>query len=408
MYNGHLVIDADSHIREYWDFDRTYREYMDPDYREKFDALSASVRAHQARPGDVGMGDVLWPRLPSHPMGVYDYFPVTQNGGANPNASTAGTRAITGRGANIDNACNWDASVRLRDMDTAGIDVAVMFASQSDGYCMLHDVGFESALQRAYHRYMSNYCAETEGRLYWIANSNLRDVDETVSQLRYWMDRDENFAGMFIPRACPDGSMLDNPALHPIFAASQELDMPIWVHGGSNRPPITPWPGASNAVYHGWGGQYAMAALIGGGVFDFFPRLRIGLFESGAGWMPWFVEKLDDGYRPGSSQTPYLKRTASEIVASGQVFVSIEADEGELEHAVDKLGEDIWLFATDYPHPGTPWPDGLSMITDRTGLAESAKVKMLSANAQRFLPRLGRRVPNGSFARVPESLASRD
>lgn len=166
--------------------------------------------------------------------------------------------------------------------------------------------------------------------------------------------------------------------------------MPVWVHGGANRPPLTPWPEASNAVYHGWGGMYAMSGLMGGGVFDLFPKLRIGLFESGGGWIPWMVEKLDDGYRPGSAQTPYLKRKPSEIVAGGQLFCSIEADEGLLEHAVEDLGEDIWLFSTDYPHPGTPWPDGVPLIIERTGLSERVKIKMLGENAKRFCPRLAR------------------
>ncbi len=392
-YNGHLVIDSDCHIREYWDLDRTYKAYMDPEYREKYEQLSRAVQAKQPVRGDVGLDHVLWPRLSAHPMGVYDAFEAPRRARAD-GGGFASNRAITGRGIEIDNSCNWDPEVRLRDMDTAAVDISVMFASQSDGYCMLNDIGFESALQRAYHRFMSNYCAESDGRLWWIANSNLRDMSETIAQLNEWTERDQNFAGMFIPRACPDGTMLDNPVLHPLFEVSQDLDMPIWVHGGSNRPPLTPWPGASNAVYHGWGGQYAMSALIGGGVFDLFPKLRIGLFESGGGWMPWLLEKLDDGYHPGSATTPLLKRRPSEIVAGGQLFCSIEADEGQLEHAVEDLGEEIWLFSTDYPHPGTPWPDGVPMITERTGLTESAKTKMLGENARRFLPRLAR-VPAG-------------
>ena len=390
-YNGHVVIDADSHIREYWDFDRTYKENMDPEYREKYDQFSRAVKSHQPRPGAVGIGEILWPRLPGHPMGVYDAFAVKRPAGDELMSRREGAKgpngAMTGRGVEIDNSCNWDPAVRLRDMDQAGIDVSVMFASQSDGYCMLDDVGFESALQRAYHRYMSDYCADSNGRLFWIANSNLRDIPESVGQLRRWIE-DEHFAGMFIPRACPDGSMLDHPSLHPLFAASQELDMPIWVHGGSNRPPLTPWVSAPNGVYHALGGQYAMASLIGGGVFDLFPKLRVGLFESFAGWMPFFVEKLDDSFTPGSALTPFLKRTPSEIVASGQLFCSIDADESQIEHAIDELGEHLWLFTTDYPHPGSPWPDGLSMVTERTRMSEGAKIKLLGENAKRFLPKL--------------------
>lgn len=384
-YNGHTVIDADSHIREYWDLDRTYKEFIDPTYRAMFESFSAAVKARQHRSGDVGLGELLWPRLPGHPMGVYDAFAAPQ--GERSEGNGAPSRAISNAGRDIDPACHWDPTIRVRDMDIAGIDISVMFPSQSDGFCMLDDVGFESALHRAYHRFMSSYCAESDGRLRWVADASMRDIPETVAALSYWAEHDVHFAGTFISRACPDGSMLDHPRLHPLFAASQQLNLPIWVHGGSNRPPLTPWVSAPNGIYHAWGGQYALAALIGGGVFDLFPSLRIGLFESFGGWLPWFLERLDDAYSPGSPQTPYLKRTPSEIVASGQLFCSIEAEEAHIPYAVEALGENLWLFSTDYPHGGTCWPDGVPLITEKT-MSESAKVKILGENAKRFLPRI--------------------
>lgn len=380
-YDGHPVIDTDSHLREYDDFDRTYKEYIDSAYRDQFARLSTAVHAWQRRSDDAALPDFLWPSQKPHPLGVYDDFTL-------PRPMVMTNNPVSNAGQTIDNETNHDPSIRLRDMDIAGVDVSVMFASQSDGFCMLHDVGFESALQRAYGRSMSAYCSGSKGRLWWLGNSNLRDINESVDQLRYWTEHDEHFAGMFISRALPNGSMLDDPALYPLFAASQELDMPIWVHGGARRPPLTPWVDAPNSLYHGLGGMYAMLALVGGGVFDLFPTLRVGIFESGAGWMPWLLEKLEKGYGPGQKDSPKMLRTAAEIVAEGRLYCSIEADEEHIEYAVETLGEEILLFSTDYPHHGTPWPEGVSMVTERKGLSESAKIKILGENALRFLPKL--------------------
>lgn len=122
-------------------------------------------------------------------------------------------------------------------------------------------------------------------------------------------------------------------------------------------------------------------------MFDLFPRLRIGIFESGAGWLPWFIEKLDVGYKPGSVQTPNLKRKPSEIVAGGQVFCSIEAEEEHIAYAVESLGEHVWLLSTDYPHGGTCWPDGVKLVGAQK-ITESAKIKLLGDNAVRFQPKL--------------------
>lgn len=383
-YKGDVVIDMDSHIREYVDLDRTYKEHIDPAYREKYERLSAAVASRQQRPGEQVLfmrpDAVVGPVPARRPLGVYDTFERLQGSVPHPP---------------IDPACNWDPAIRLRDMDTAGIDISVIFASQSDGFCVLRDIGFEHALNQAYHRFMSSYCAESGGRLRWVANSTMRDIQATVQELTHWAEQDENFAGNVIPRMCPDGRLLDNPDLHPLFERSQDLDLPLWVHGGTMRPPLT--PGATDldnagfligAVYHGWGGQTALGTLIGSGLLDLFPQLRVGVFESGAGWMPWLIERLDDNYRPASGMTPYLNRTPSEVIAEGRLFCSVNPGERSLEYCVETLGEDIWLFSTDYPHVGTPWPDGIPLIAELPGLSEGAKIKMFRENAKKFLPRL--------------------
>ncbi|MEE9606959.1 MAG: amidohydrolase family protein [Myxococcota bacterium] len=386
-YNGNIVIDTDSHIREYWELDRTYKDHIDPAYREMYARFSEAVRAQQRGPGDVGFPQLFWPRHKARPLGAHEAFEVDVKEIASSNGSAPGRPTVTGRGHDIDPSCNWDPAVRLRDMEIAGVDVSFMFPSQADGFCMLGDVGFESALHHAYHRFMSDYCSGADGRLWWMGCLTMRDLPTSIAQLQYWAKEDPHFAGMHLPRACPDGRMLDNPDLHPFYAACEELDLPVWVHGGSNRPPFTPWVAAPNGLYHAIGGQYALAALVGGGVFDLFPKLRIGLFESFCGWMPYLIEKLDDGFKKNGALTPKMKRNASEIAAGGQLFCAAEADEEHTPYAIESLGEDIWLFSTDYPHGGSPWPDGVKLITEQD-MPESAKVKLLGTNALRFLPRL--------------------
>jgi predicted TIM-barrel fold metal-dependent hydrolase len=387
-YNGNVVIDMDSHIRQYWDLDRTYKEYMAPEYRETYRRFSEAANALKSRAGERGFSEFLWPALPQRPLGVHEAYEVQQNGQSRSEQATPGDRASTNAGVRIDPACNWDPAIRLRDMDTADVDISVIFPSSADSFCALRNVGFESALHEAFHRFMRDYCGDAAGRLWWVGAATMRDIPRTIAELQYWTKEDRYFAGLQIPRTCPDGRMLDNPDLHPLYAACQELDMPLWVHGGANRPPFTPWVEAPNGLYHSIGGQYALAALLGGGVFDLFPKLRIGLFESFGGWMPYVIEKLDDGYKPRSLRTPMMKRTASEILKDGNLFCSIEAEEKHIAYAVATLGEHPWLFSTDYPHHGSAWPNAVPLIREQA-MPESAKIKLLRDNGIRFLPRLG-------------------
>ena len=387
-YQDFTVIDADSHFREYLDVDRTYRDNIDPEYREAFERLSSAVAKRRAagQPTDLFMGPmaIIEPSDEWRPLGVYDTF------GAERPTETRLTRRTA-----IPREVNWEPALRLSDMDRAGIDSSVIFPSHAASYCVLRDVGFEGALHRAHHRYMSNYCAGSRGRLRWVAIATMRDIGASIQEVTHWAEQDSNLAGVLVPPLCPDGKLLDTPLLHPLFERAQDLDLPILVHGGVLRAPNG--PGATEldhagfiirAVYQPWGGMTALSALIGGGVFERFSKLRAGIFETGAGWMPWLIERLDESYASKPNLAPNLKRKPSDILAEGRLFHSIDPGERYIAHCVQELGEDIWLFATDYPHTGVAFPDGAQAAVDRPGLTQSAKRKILGANAQRLFPRL--------------------
>jgi hypothetical protein len=182
-YNGHLVIDTDSHIRQYWDLDRTYKEYIDPKYGETYRRFSEAANALKQRAGDRGFSEFLWPAVPARPLGVYDAYEVQGNRNSRSEAAIAGDRASTNAGVRIDPACNWDPAIRLRDMETADVDISVIFPSSADSFCALRDVGFESALHQAFHRFMSNYCADAGGRLWGRHYAGHSEDDRAVGVL---------------------------------------------------------------------------------------------------------------------------------------------------------------------------------------------------------------------------------
>ena len=385
--NGNIVIDMDTHIREYVDLDRTYRENMDPAYRDAYEGLSRAV----AQRREAGLSTALFmnpmaiiePSSEARPLGVYDTFGSERQ----PRPGTGPQKTTV--------EVNWNPQLRLSDMDRAQVDVSVQFPSHSPSFCTLQDVGFETALHRAYHRYMNNFCGGSEGRLRWVFTSTMRDVQTTVEEITDWAERDKNLVGVQLSPSCPDGQLLDTPNLHPLYQRCQELDLPILVHGGVLRPPYTAGATELNnsgfilrAVYQSWAGMTAMSALIGGGVFDLFPKLRVGIFETSGGWVPWLIERLDGSYRPDSGLTPNLKRPPSEVVAEGRLFHAVESEEHYVKQCVDALGEDMWLFATDYPHIGSPWPDGVPQIVERPELSDTVKAKILGENALRLCPRL--------------------
>jgi len=75
----------------------------------------------------------------------------------------------------------------------------------------------------------------------------------------------------------------------------------------------------------------------------------------------------------------------------GQVDVNVlypDTWQRSLEFCVQELGEDLWLFESDWPHGDTAWPESVEQVVKRPGLTEHAKRKILSENALRLCPRL--------------------
>jgi uncharacterized protein len=395
-WNGQKVIDLDAHIRER--IDRFYQDYIDPAYREPYQHLCEAIAA-QAKAGEpyalVGRRTaIIEPIETGRPLGVRDTFGLSHRSGmergrmAFPPGRTTELPAIR-------QEVSWDVTARLEDMDRAGVDVAVLYPTHVSSYCALRDGGFENALYRAYHRWVSDFCAKAPTRLKWALVANMRDVEAGAAEIRHWAERDPNMVGVYLSPQAPEGKLLDHPGLHPLYQIAQDLDLPILVHGGTARPPYAPGTFDLDGAWfllhsfgNPWAGMAALGALIGGGVFEAFPYLRVAIIETGGGWLPLALDRLDTHYIMSPDHVPNLKRLPREVVAEGRYFHAIDSWERSMEFCVEELGEDLWLFATDWPHGDSAWPESLQQITGRPSLSASAKRKMLGENALRLCPRL--------------------
>jgi len=138
-----------------------------------------------------------------------------------------------------------------------------------------------------------------------------------------------------------------------------------------------------------WGGQRFLSFMLMGGMLDRYPRLRVGALESGHGWLPhWLVRLTRQIDYVRGSVSPALKHTPLEYAQAGRVFVSIDLSEGVglTKAAIDLLGDQAFMFASDYPHPETIFPDHADTVIGwRKVLGEEATRKLMWENASRFL-----------------------
>ena len=174
-------------------------------------------------------------------------------------------------------------------------------------------------------------------------------------------------------------------------------DLSITLHTFTVMPPYAPggldtWDNLwlQRSAAHPWCGMRNMASIIGGGIMERFPTIRLGTLEAGHGWLPFWIARLDEHYDTIRSALPANVKKPSEYVRSGRYFQSIEVPEGGgiTKSVMDLLGDDLLMYASDYPHSESHFPETVPTIL-KWNLPREKMHKLLWANAVKFYPRCG-------------------
>ncbi len=285
------------------------------------------------------------------------------------------------------------AESRIKVLDKERIRLAVLYPSAAlvAGYM---EAGFSHAAMRAYNGWMSDWCGAFPDRLKFAAPVALHDVAEAVREARRAV-ADLGAVAVTVRPNPVGGKRLDHPDREPLYAAVEELGVPLVVHestgdpataggdryGGMMRPESYVF---HHVVSHPFEQMMAAMALICGGVLERHPKLKVGFFEAGCSWAPYWISRLDDhfehprlgGYMDGLAMRPseYFQR---------QCVVTCDPGDPTVPLAVEGLGADKILFATDYPHFDAG-AGPVNEFLEAAPLDEAARRRILWSNAAEF------------------------
>jgi predicted TIM-barrel fold metal-dependent hydrolase len=142
----------------------------------------------------------------------------------------------------------------------------------------------------------------------------------------------------------------------------------------------------SHLFGHPFEQMIALAVILGEGLLDLFPSLRFVFLEAGCGWLPYWFDRLNEHEEVLGVQVPALREKPSRLLARGQLYFSCEADETELAHVVEVVGDDCIVFASDYSHFDSRYPGASRPILEHQKLTDASKRKILSENSRRLYP----------------------
>ncbi|MBI2867367.1 MAG: amidohydrolase family protein [Chloroflexi bacterium] len=105
--------------------------------------------------------------------------------------------------------------------------------------------------------------------------------------------------------------------------------------------------------------------------------------ESGAGWAPFWLNRMDEHYEKLHRFYPEITEEPS-ATFKRQCFLGVEPDDHLMPQMVDSGLEDTLIFSSDFPHFDAIFPGSAAALADRNDLSPEAKRKALRDNGLRM------------------------
>lgn len=291
---------------------------------------------------------------------------------------------------------SYDPGARLAAMDTDGLDAEVLYPGPlaglggGGGIASLPDAELRRECIQAYNNWLADFCAEAPDRLIGLALIPLeepewaRDEIERVTRL--------GLRGGVV-NAMPDttGSPpLFSTEYEPVWSAAEASGFPLSLHIGHSRslqPLVSAMQRSSDA-----GGAEAshplgtlgtstgltemfftmmcldmaepVALLIFSGVLERHPRLRFAIAESGIGWIPFVIERMDYTF---DRHRLWMKSAITEKPSTyfRQSFAAtFQQDDRSGLLGRHIAGVETLMWASDYPHTDSTWPHSRKVVDE--------------------------------------------
>ncbi len=289
----------------------------------------------------------------------------------------------------------YDAASALEAMDAEGIDVAVVYRTFAHMVVSIDDLepGYAMACCAAFNDWLAAYCGADPARLRPAAIVSLHDPELAAQEARRAVEEKGHAAVVLLPMPV-GGRYFNAPECDVLWREIVRLGVPLAIHGtsgGASADYVTNryrgLPGfrtLNHAASFSHELMLAMGALIVGGVLERFADMRVAFLEGNCGWLPWWLERLDDQWaKYGGGEAVKLSALPSAYFGR-QCFIATDVDEALLGVVIDHIGDDNIVVSTDYPHADGPYPHGVESFLALPGVSAGSKRKILWDNCLRL------------------------
>lgn len=290
-----------------------------------------------------------------------------------------------------------DPIERLRWMDEESVDANLIFPG-AGLVSMMSGAGAAAAAARALNEWSAEFASVAPDRLRPAMVLPMRYPDEAVAELHH--ARGLGLTAAFSPPTPARERCWSDPELDPLWSALESTSTVLAFHEISRLPkdggemvarPI--YKDSYPFMYfcgHLIETQLGIMDMIGGGVLERFPTLRVGLVEANIAWLPGWLASMDDlwGWLSSRKQQPKgtnaLPLKASEYFRR-QCFIAAFPDDTWIDECIRHLGAETIVLCTDFPHPGSSHRIRETLDKHYPDLTPDVRASLLGGNAQRIL-----------------------
>jgi len=287
----------------------------------------------------------------------------------------------------------WEPAARLRDQDIDGVAAEILFSSAVRQLYSVADEPFQRAIFRSYNAWLQEFCSHNPERLIGLAILSILDIEHAVADIGEYSKA--GFRGVQIPTRIKDSGYYE-AKYEPIWAALEETGMIVNVHTSATQGvarkhyegprDVDPKKQSLGLANKQAPAQQFLGNLILSGVFDRHPRLKVVCAEFDVGWVANLVQQVDYWFGRASTydaEKNINKQPPSAYFKSNAFFTYQDDRAGVLTTPV--FGADNFLWASDYPHGVTTWPNSQATVERNcAGIDPAVKRKLNRDNVAKL------------------------
>lgn len=281
-----------------------------------------------------------------------------------------------------------DPHLRIKDLDRDGVDAEVIYGILGAAG-RLNDRDAANEMLRIYNDWLKDFCSHYPDRHIGLACLPYGDIDAAVSEV-YRVARRGGLRGLEL--SCSwDMEPMWHPMWEPLWKAVNDVQLPLHFHTFPNVPPdtIAKHPGrVGRSVFFTIVSGFQMnlvnilAAVIAANVLERYPNIRIAFGESGCGWIPYALDRMDFEWEDrftdlGLKMKPsdYWRRQCKATFQYDRVGAKL----------IDDMGAESLMWGSDYPHGDGVWPHSDQYIKEQFKDVSPEVTRMITCtNAAKF------------------------